>query len=330
MFGEDEIIYEIFLKDLPFKERVIVRPGDDGAVLDLRGRMVVTTDMLVEGVHFDLSYFSPQNVGFKAISVNVSDLAAMGARPHSCFIAVGIPPERGVDFVRGLASGIRRGLETFDVVLAGGDTVRAKKLVLSVTAVGVLEGEPLLRSGAKPGDSVYLSGVTGLSHMGMKLLSGGVRENFGNLSSRATAWHLEPVAETELGIFLGKKGIASSCIDVSDGLVRDLKRVMDSSGVGAVLWEDALGLDDDYRELAVALHLDPVEVALHGGEDFRLLFTVPPDREAELSVFKENGKIMKIGQIRSERGVFLLSGGELLDVSELGPSSFEHFSHGGA
>ncbi|RMG57502.1 MAG: thiamine-phosphate kinase [Deltaproteobacteria bacterium] len=323
---EDRIVREIFLKEPPLSSDFVVPPGDDAAVVRVEGDLVATADILVEGVHFDLSYFSPEDLGYRAVAVNLSDLAAMGARPHSCLVSVGMPSLVSEEFVRGLAAGIRDSLEEFGASLAGGDTVRSERVVVSVTALGTLDGKPLTRSGAKEGDGIYISGPAGLSHIGMLFLTGGT--SGGEDLEEARRKHLRPVPRVALGLALREREIASSCIDTSDGLVRDLTRILEASGVGASI-DVAPLLDERLRKLAQAAGVDPLDALLYGGEDFELLFTVPPEKEKELlrSVGEE---VIRIGIVRAERGLSDSLGGEPLSLSGKGKSSFEHFGEGGA
>lgn len=314
--------------------RARVGIGDDAAVLDLGPGTVVTTDALVEGVDFTRS-IPPSFIAAKSLAVNLSDLASMGAVPDS-FTAVLAAPEwlleRIDDFIAGLAEASRAaGIE-----LVGGDLSSAGIAFVSITAIGTLPGRALMRDGARPGDRIFVSRPLGGSAAGLQLLQRGwcidargavvvppsTRPTFEQraFAEAAIRSHVDPRAEIELGPRLAAIDSVHSCIDISDGLSTDLRRLCRASSVGAVVeWERIPafdGLDTVGRSL-----IDPDRATLHGGEEFSLLFTAD-GRESELSsrlgrpVFQVGRIDGRVGSVRLERdGV----------VTELEPAGFDHF-----
>ena len=227
------------------------------------GRVVATTDLLVEGRHFRLDWSSPVDVGYKAAAQNLADVAAMGARPTALLVGLVAPSTLAVEIAEGFADGLRAGAVAGRALVVGGDVVRGNEVVLSVTALGDLEGqEPVLRSGARPGHVVVVAGRLGWSAAGLRLLQDGVR------SGRLVDAHRRPAPPYVLGPELARLG-ASSLIDVSDGLAADLGHIASASGVRLDLDLDRLRLlgTDGVRD----------EELWSGGEDHALAGTVPAE-----------------------------------------------------
>ncbi len=262
-----------------------VRPGetgigDDAAVLPSpAGKVVLSTDLLVEGTHFDLRYFLPEEIGFRALSANVSDLAAMGAAPVCYLVALAAPARTSVAFLTGIFRGMARAARPSGIRLMGGDTVRGERIALAVTVMGrVSPGGAALRRGARPGDLLFVTGAPGWSRLGLLLLSRGRPKRPAGWQKEAMRRHLTPVARWREGIAAARTGAVSAMIDVSDGVLSDLERVLAASGGGAILDERALRLSPRFREAAAALGEDPVAAFLAGGEDYELLMAVRPHR----------------------------------------------------
>ncbi|UCF78525.1 MAG: thiamine-phosphate kinase [Candidatus Eiseniibacteriota bacterium] len=285
---------------------VVTGPGDDGAVIELvRGkRLVLTTDMLVEGTHFVLGWSSPYAVGFKAVTANLSDVAAMGARPLGIVVSLGIPSSLPVRAVDRIYSGISSALSLFGGELLGGDTVHSRAVTVCVSAVGELVGRaPLLRSGARPGHAVCVTGSLGSSCAGLMLLRKHFKAGRRSRSLALKSWserdrrffkeklpasmrrdghacvskHLMPrprVAEAEVLSLCGP----SALIDISDGLLIDLGRVAAASGVGMLLREDDVPICRHCRSVAKKLRVSPYELAVSSGEEYELLFAMAPSR----------------------------------------------------
>jgi thiamine-monophosphate kinase len=251
---------------------VVLGPGDDAAVVAAAdGRTVVTTDMLVEGVHFRRDWSTPFEIGRKAIAANAADIEAMGAVPTAFVVAFGAPGDTAADDAIQLSDGMWREAGEFGAGIVGGDLVRAPQWVVSVTALGDLEGRPpVVLGGARIGDVIAVAGALGLSAAGYALLSNGIRE-FDGLRHR----HLVPVPPYGQGRIAADAG-ATAMTDVSDGLVADLGHIADASGVGIDLSSAALHSDRErLGAAAVALDADPWAWVLAGGEDHALVASFP-------------------------------------------------------
>lgn len=251
---------------------VLVGPGDDAAVVAMPdARVVVTTDMLVQGRHFRTDWSTPQQIGGKAIAQNGADIAAMGARPQGYVVALGCPPDTPLAMLDALNEGMRQEAVRSGAEIVGGDLVQSPEIVVSVTALGDLEGRvPVLRSGARIGDVVAVAGTLGRSAAGMAALEAGM-SGFEDL----VALHCWPQPPYPAGVAAAVAGATAMC-DVSDGLLADLGHIADASGVGIDLARARIG---DPRVLAAgaALGLDPSAWLLSGGEDHALVATFPPD-----------------------------------------------------
>jgi thiamine-monophosphate kinase len=265
---------------VPAADRVLLGIGDDtAATVPQPGTVTLSTsDMLVEGVHFDLAYSDPRSLGRKSLAVNLSDIAAMGGVPRTFLLSLAIPPTLTVEFVDAFTTGLLEQAARFDVILVGGDTCAAHAgLVISITLLGEQSPERIVRrQGARPGDLVCVTGTLGDAAVGLAQLRQGVR------SGAAAARHLDPEPRVAAGIALAAAGLPTAMIDVSDGLAADLGHILQQSGVGARLELASLPLSPAYRQ-AMAGHEAPLLPALTGGEDYELLFTVPPDRLHELT-----------------------------------------------
>lgn len=255
---------------------------DDAAVLDTPGHVVAAVDALVDGVHVDRRWSSTADLGFKALSVNVSDLAAMGATPSAALVALLRPPELELTEIEGLYDGLREAADRWGCRLIGGDTVTSPTLAVSVTVLGSLVDERriLRRDGAGPGDLVGVVGGLGLAAAGLELLRVDDRVLLARYPELGSA-HRRPLALVEAAAPLVVAG-ASAAIDVSDGLGRDLGHVARSSGVGMRLDGDRLPVAEGVRAAATSLDRDPVGLVVGGGEDQALAFTVPPRRLGRL------------------------------------------------
>lgn len=257
---------------LPFGDRTVVGPGDDAAILDsgTDRRVVVTTDVLVEGRHFRRDWGDAQDVGARAAMQNLADVAAMGAVPTGIVVGLVLPPSTELAWLLGLAEGLAQACGPHGVGVVGGDLSSGDQLVVAVTAFGNLDGRPpVLRSGARPGDVLAHSGRLGWSAAGLAALTGGCREALPEVVEA----FLRPVAPLADGPAAASGG-ATSLIDVSDGLLRDAGRVAAASQVRLDLDRAAL-VDDTLAAAAATLGADPLQLALTGGEDHGLLATFP-------------------------------------------------------
>jgi len=256
--------------------------GDDAAVVRSTGdRSLWTTDALVEGVDFDLSYCSGFDVGWKAVAVNVSDIAAMGGRPRHLLATLFVPPSAELAWVEDLLRGLLVAAQRWDASLVGGDISSAPSIGLSVALAGVPAHAPVLRSGARPGDRICVTGALGGAAGGLFLLRKGEADRAPELCRR----QLRPEARAEEGVILATLGI-TSMIDVSDGLLLDLGRLLRAGQVGCSVDPTLVPVDGALQALRkIDGAPKPERLALSGGEDFELLFTVDPraiERAGEL------------------------------------------------
>lgn len=273
--GEFALIAEL-VRDLPQSHEVVLGPGDDGAVLTNDGSTVVSTDVLVEGVHFRRDWSGPADVGRKAIAVNVADIEAMGARPQGVVVGFSAPGDTEVRWVLDLAGGLRAECATAGVNLLGGDTTRGREVVLSVTALGTLDGRaPVRRGGARPGDELAYVGRLGWAAAGLLVLGRGFR------SPRAVV-DLQRVPQVPYGqgVVAADAG-ATAMVDVSDGLLADLGHVARASGVVIDVRTDALEIGAPLQTVGAATGVDPQLLVLTGGEDHALAATFPPGQAPE-------------------------------------------------
>jgi thiamine-monophosphate kinase len=259
-------------KTLSTSADVLVGPGDDAAVVAVPdGRMVITTDLLVEGRHFRQDWSSAYDVGRKAAAQNLSDVVAMGARPTSLVIGFGGPAELPTAWVLELYQGLADECELVGAAIVGGDTVQSEKIVVSVTAFGSLDGRaPLLRSGARPGDEVAYVGRLGWAEAGWAVLARGFR------SPRAVVEaHRRPQPPYDEGPRAALAGASSLC-DVSDGLIADLGHIAAASQVVIDVHTQALNVPEPLQAVAAATGADPLRFVLTGGDDHALVGTFEP------------------------------------------------------
>lgn len=312
-----------------------VRPGetgigDDAAVLPSpAGKVVLSTDLLVEGTHFDLGYFLPAEIGFRALSANLSDLAAMGAAPVCYLVALAAPARTPVDLLVGIFRGMARAARPSGIRLMGGDTVRGERITLAVTVMGrVSPRGAAMRRGARPGDLLFVTGAPGWSRLGLALLSRGRPKHPGGWEKEAMSRHLTPVARWREGAAAARTGAVSAMIDVSDGVLSDLARVLAASAAGALLDEKAFRLSPRFRKAAARLGEDPVAAFLAGGEDYELLMAVRPHR---YGAFRRAARAfpagaVPIGVVTARPGIAVRrADGSWMTGRDL-PRGFAHFS----
>jgi len=289
----------------------VVGPGDDAAVVALSsGLHVVTTDLLVEDVDFRRSWATPADIGFKAAAVTLSDIAAMGAQPRYITAAIGAA-SGDRELFQGLGDGLQQACEPFNCSVIGGDVSRSPVLLVATTGVGRVKARPILRSGALPGDLILCTGTLGDSAGGLLVLES-QRPGHEALRTR----QLRPLPRVAAGVRLGELGLATSMLDISDGLAQDLGHLCRSSHVAAAIWLEDLPISSALARFCRDAERDPLELATTGGEDFELLFTA-----AETNLFRirealeELVPVRVIGEIEQARPggnaspVRLLSGG---------------------
>ena len=260
--------------------------GDDAAVIEAGDHVkVITTDLLIEGVHFDLAYAPLQHVGFKAVAVNVSDIAAMNAIPKQITVSIALSNRFSVEAVDALYAGINAAAEHYNVDVIGGDTTASRSgLVISITAIGEAKKEELsYRSGAKVSDIICATGDLGGALVGLQILEREKQVFIANPNMKpdldkytfVTGRQLKPDARMDIIYELRELGVVpTSMMDISDGLASELFHISKASNVGVTIYEDKLPIDKQTYDTAVELGLDPITCVLNGGEDYELLFTI--------------------------------------------------------
>lgn len=325
--------------------RLSVGIGDDAAVIRQYSDrdFVLTTDLLVEGIDFYPQTTPPQLLGHKALAVSMSDIAAMGARPRWALASVGLANDVwDSNFKDDFFAGYLGLADRYDVTLAGGDVSASQQIVIDSILVGeVTTGRAVLRSTAQPGDQIFVTGSLGGAAAGLKLIELGARvgegrqqeadgrRQDGDDETRAVdsllLRQISPQPRVGWGIVLGEDHLATSMIDISDGLSSDLHHLCAESNVGATIDAASLPLDENVVQLCGRRALDPLALALHGGEDFELLFTVAPENVARLPKFVDGIPISHIGEIGEAAGSVRVN--EQTRVWELAPQGFEHFGN---
>jgi thiamine-monophosphate kinase len=308
--------------------------GDDGAVIDHYGKQtVVSTDLLMEGIHFDLMYTPLKHLGYKSVVVNLSDIYAMNANPTQIVVSLALSNRMSVEAVEELYEGIYYACEQYGVDLVGGDTTSSPSgLVISVTAIGEVEPNAFVkRSTAQKGDLLCVSGDLGAAYLGLLLLE---REKKIFLESPEVQPDLEdrkhivgrllrPEARKDIIEFFKKQGLRpTAMMDISDGLSSEVLHICKQSELGAVIYEDKIPIHDDTREFAYKLEFDPTACALSGGEDYELLFTLQP---ADYEKIKEVEGISVIGYMTEpEKGARIISkGGNQYPLTAQGWNAFK-------
>lgn len=299
LHDEDRLVTEISRHFVPsWGGGVRLGIGDDAALWKPKPGFltILTSDWFLEGSHFLPEKHPPDSVGWKCLARAASDIAAMGGTPRCFLLNLALSPAANGKWLRGFLGGLRRAAESLECVLAGGDTTRRQQILISVTVIGeIREGQQVLRSGARPGDLLYVSGTLGEAEHGLRLLRSGRRKvNRQNLALRK---HLYPEPRLELGRWLAARKLATAMMDVSDGLSSDLPRLCAASGVGALIDQDKLpllgGIDTESAK----------QLALHGGDDYELLFTVSPRKSASFRGKFQQFGLAQIGKITTGRGV---------------------------
>ncbi|HEY6362301.1 MAG TPA: thiamine-phosphate kinase [Vicinamibacterales bacterium] len=327
---------------------VVVGPGDDAAVIEPeRGALeVLTTDAQVEGVHFDRRFVPPDAIGHRALAVNLSDLAAMGASPRVALLSLALPDALEVETVDQVLEGLL-GLATQQhVVLVGGNITRTPgPFVIDVTLTGSVRPRRVLtRAGARPGDEVYVTGTIGDAVVGLRSLQGRAALAAGLDSKErcdnpprssldlaeavqfrfCEGRYLRPEPRVRAGVLLGRNRAASACMDLSDGLADGVRQVSEASGVGMCIDAAALPISEEARRWHTGRGQDAVSASVAGGDDYELLFTVRPSHKGRLrAVQKETGNlpITRIGVVTRERRLLVRAA----DGDRQLPPGFEHF-----
>lgn len=303
--------------------------GDDCAIIEgCNGRdYLVTTDALFEGIHFRRDWISPKTLGRKALSVNLSDIAAMGGRPLFYLVNIGIPKGMPKNEIELIFEGMAQIASANKVVLIGGDTCASSGgILLTITVIGEADrAKAVTRSGAHSGDTVYVTGTLGNAALGLAFLEKGVR---GLEAREFIKRHDDPTPRISTGQWLCASTCASSMIDISDGLAQDLGHIAEASGVGIKIYTEALPLSENFIQAANFCGKDSLKLALTGGEDYELAFTVAGDKlglfEKMLAVVAPTfgHKVTKVGEVCEGSGV------QIIDIhgADIGLSNggFEH------
>jgi thiamine-monophosphate kinase len=317
--GERRVISRIRRAFGEKRADVLLGIGDDAALVRGPERLLLTTDILVEGQDFRLADHPPRLLGRKALNVNLSDIAAMGGRPRHALVGMALPGDVEERWLRQFMAGFRAAALEAGVALVGGDLSQAEEIMIAVTVTGQA-GRFVARSGARPGDGIYVSGTLGDAAAGLRLLEkGGIHGVVKPVRPLLNAF-LDPSPRLALGALLGRRRLASAMIDLSDGLSVDLAHICAESGVGAEIEAERVPVSDALRHFT----RHPLDLALNGGEDFELLFTVRPARRAAVEALAGRHRLTRIGVVTSGRSVRLVGPGKKKRALRAG--GFEHFS----
>jgi thiamine-monophosphate kinase len=314
---------------------IVTGIGDDAAVFRSNSgkETIVSVDLLIEDIDFRRTTTPPYLLGHKALAVSLSDLAAMGSRPLSALVSIGVPEDIWqTDFVDRMYDGWLDLANRYGVQLIGGDTSRAHEhIVIDSIAIGECSaGMAVKRAGASSGDQIFVTGSLGAAAAGLRLIERGAHlaeQNLGDEDSQkldhVLLRQLRPEPRVGWGIVLGEERLATAMIDLSDGLSSDLNHLCDESKVGALIDASLLPIDERVVELCGRRALDPLQLALHGGEDFELLFTVKPENVPRLPKRVDGVEIKRIGEItRPDDGVRISEGTRTWDLK---PGGWKHF-----
>jgi len=308
------------LPKLAGRRDVIVGPGDDCAVVRCGNRrLLITTDALVEDVHFRRDWLTPRQLGYRSLAVNLSDIAAMGGHPTFGVISVAAPGGTPAKELFAVHAGIEAGARAAGMAIVGGNVSRADCLFLSITVLGEARRRVLTRAGAHAGDELYVTGTLGDGALGVRQLQRGERRG------AAVQHYRQPRARLKMGQLLAEHDIASAMIDISDGLLQDLGHLTRASGVGAEIEVDALPYSPALRRLP---QTEALGLALHGGDDYELLCAVPRRRVAALERLRRwfDCPLTRIGRCVPKRlGIELLGAGREVHVRPEG-GGWDHFT----
>ncbi len=292
--------------------------GDDAAVLQNNPgtRILASSDMLLEGRHFDLSYCKPRQLGRKALAVNLSDIAAMGGRPRWALVNLGLRPELKVNLVEEIYAGIAELAAEYGVIIVGGDTCSSEQLIIDICILGeAYRSEIVYRSEAREHDLILVTGSLGKSAAGLAYLRGKMQLQLDtDAGGELLDAHLQPVPRVHEASLLIRSGMVNAMNDISDGLASELHEIVQASGCGARIWTERLPLSPSTVQMATYAGADPLEWALYGGEDYELLLTIPGSKGAPLKARRLSNSLKKatgtslsfIGRILSFPGVELV------------------------
>lgn len=315
-------------------ENSVTGIGDDAAVLRINDQelMVVTTDMLTEGIHFDLSYMPLPHLGYKAVAVNISDVAAMNAKPEQITVSVGLSNRFSVEAVEAFYKGVRAACDNYNVDLIGGDTTSsASGFIISITAIGRVSNDKIsYRKGAKENDILCVTGDIGAAYIGLQVLEREKQEFLANPEMQPqldkyeymVGRQLKPDARMDIIHELEElKIVPTSMIDISDGLASEVLHLSRNSGVGFRIYEDKLPIDSQAFEACIEFKISPTTAAMNGGEDYELLFTI---NQEDFEKVKNHPDIHFIGHAQGDKENILISKeGTVIPVTAQGWNHFE-------
>jgi thiamine-monophosphate kinase len=297
-------------KKFPFSHGLGI--GDDASVVRCgKHFQLISSDVLIEDVHFRLRDISLPELALKSLAVNISDIAAMGGRAQYFYLGLGFPGCLSEDELFLFLKGLRQGCRKWKVELAGGDYSRSEKMSIAITIIGQCQ-KPVLRSGARPGDWIAVTGPTGESALGLKLLFQG------KTASPFVRKHKRTIPQSEKGFLLTE--YAHAMIDISDGLLLDLSRLLKASGTGAEIDYEKIPVSRPFKKVCRQFNYSEKDLVLTGGEDYQLLFAIPPRREISLRKTKMIYHI--IGRVTRRQNLLVREKGQQLRIQRLG---FDHF-----
>jgi thiamine-monophosphate kinase len=299
-------------------DAAIIRPGDQD--------WIITCDQFLEDVHFLADKHSPESVGYKSLVRATSDVVAMAARPRLFLLSLALPAERTGTWLNRMLSGMARATRLLGLRLAGGDTTRTAskrgRVALNLTVIGeVRRGAKIGRSGAKPADGIYVTGVLGQAQLGLKLVLSGKANQ--SKYRRLVVPHCYPTLALDFALWLGRKRLASAMMDISDGLSTDLTRLCKSSHIGARIYAERIPCVAVPAPIRQTPALDPLTLALHGGEDYGLLFTVPGWKNSQIPSIFGRTPITRIGEVVRGSGVSIVAAAG--KASPLKPGGWDPF-----
>jgi len=327
-FGERALIARIH-NYLPYAQpSVIVGVGDDGAVVEQdRGMVtVITTDAAVEDIHFTQNSVPPHDIGYKALAMNLSDLAAMGSTPKYALLSLMLPSGLSVISLDEILKGFASLGNRYSVSLIGGNVTQSSgPLIIDITAIGSVHKRRILqRNGAQPGDCLYLSGSIGGAAAGLEIINKMKVSHGSDTYDTCRQRYLRPEPRVRLGTLLGRNRVARSCIDLSDGLIAAISQLSSSSGVGAALDAPTIPIEPGALKWFKNQGVDPMQAALSHSDDYELLFTVSSKKRRSLEAIRRLNKdihITRIGTITKNREITLKSGNQEIPL----PVGYEHF-----
>ena len=302
--------------------------GDDAAVIrpSRNDFQVITTDSLVEGIHFDRQWSSPESIGWKAVMVNISDLAAMGAEPRGLLLSLALPASLAIADFDALIDGVIAAAAASKASLIGGNLASSPgPVVVDVTAFGTARPRKLLtRSGGRPGDELYLTGSIGAAGVGLTAFRARQRDALDSALRECIERYERPVAQLRCGVVVARRRAARAAIDLSDGLANAVSLLAEASGTGAVVSGDLVPLHPAVEDVAASRGVDALEFAINAGEDYELLFAVAPKRRRGfLAAIAQSGgvSVTRIGQLTAGRAVVLERAGRTTALGR----GFQHF-----